>query len=127
MFLLSSLPSSRTHSLWQLEETETILERGAFAADEKDIMLHPLVRTTEAFLVKHLRLESSVGSGGNGGSSGGGKGGKGGKGKSGRSSGAGAQSASSGTLAAEDEVAPYVTLLISLSGGESNTDDCRFT
>jgi hypothetical protein len=40
--------------LQQLEATDDILEREAFVADEADIMNHPLVRSTEAFLLKHL-------------------------------------------------------------------------
>jgi hypothetical protein len=40
--------------LQQLEATDDILEREAFVADETDIMNHPLVRSTEAFLLKHL-------------------------------------------------------------------------
>eukprot|EP00601_Ochromonadales_sp_CCMP2298_P036042 CAMPEP_0173359518 /NCGR_PEP_ID=MMETSP1144-20121109/20085_1 /TAXON_ID=483371 /ORGANISM="non described non described, Strain CCMP2298" /LENGTH=289 /DNA_ID=CAMNT_0014308787 /DNA_START=37 /DNA_END=903 /DNA_ORIENTATION=+ len=39
----------------KLEATEGILEHGAFAADESDILRHPLVRSTEAFLRTHLR------------------------------------------------------------------------
>lgn len=37
-----------------MEETETILEREAFLADERDIMQHPLVLTTERFLAEHM-------------------------------------------------------------------------
>eukprot|EP01032_Pedospumella_encystans_P013521 gene13521-15563_t len=43
----------------KLEATADILEREAFLADETDIMSHPLVRTTEAFLIKHLQLSSA--------------------------------------------------------------------
>lgn len=45
----------------QLEATDDILERHPFQADESDIMDHPLVRTTENFLRKHLMKKGDEG------------------------------------------------------------------
>eukprot|EP01034_Spumella_vulgaris_P036096 gene36096-44514_t len=38
----------------KLEASDDILERASFVADESDIMSNRLVKTTEAFLLKHL-------------------------------------------------------------------------
>jgi hypothetical protein len=43
----------------QLEATADILEREAYVADESDVMVHPLVRATEEFLVKQLGLRGT--------------------------------------------------------------------
>jgi uncharacterized protein (DUF924 family) len=42
------------HLHLQLEATDDILERFPFAADESDILAHPLVRATDAFLRRHF-------------------------------------------------------------------------
>jgi len=103
----------------QLEATADILEREAFIADESDIMSNPLVRTTEAFLVKHLNLGTAVIGGSGGGSGGKGKGGGKVKGQ-GRSQGQVGQKEGAATVDAEKESAsePNIVLFISLSGGK---------
>ena len=91
----------------QLEATEDILEREAFRADETDIMSHPLVRTTEAFLAQHLGLSvapTAV---------------AGGKGKTGKV-------AAPAPAAVGESAEPYITLLISLSGGKTLSSPLYF-
>jgi hypothetical protein len=97
---------------WQLEATADILEREAFLADESDIMAHPLVRTTEAFLVKHLQLGDVSAAAAQ-------AGGKGKKGRAGPASSSAQQKEGAEKVPVDGSMAPYITLLISLSGGKT--------
>lgn len=108
------------------------MEREAFKADESDIMAHPLVRTTEAFLAKHLGLSPGTGTGtagavGSTNISKAGKAGMGGKGKVRVDKDVQGAAANVEALSLTDAAAgptgpivlePHVTLLISLSGGK---------
>ena len=128
LYLYISSPSPLYTSLLipyvtQLEATADILEREAFVGDESDIMLHPLVRTTEVFLEKHLGIQSCSHSNNHHGksqhsdSSGAGRsGGKKGSSERSKNKTEGDSLRLEGTVAAA--VVPNIVLFISLSGGK---------